>query len=388
MNLCHLALVVSFVVPAAPTETTGNTLPAALEADEQALKAANLPTTGSGLIDFFKKRLPNKDNETAVAALIKELSDKEATNHAKAMADLIALGPTAVKALKVVANNIQDLEASDRAKKCLQQIEGQQGANLVRSAVRLLGALKPEGAAAALIDYYPYADDDSVTRELDLALTRVASSDGKLDAALLDALKNDNATRRGAAAVALCQAGGSAVHERIRPLLKDTKPTVRLQVGIALASAHDGEAIPILIDLLAELPAAQRREAEDFLSDLAGDWGIKVPQGNDATAARLRHDVWLAWWKSFDPKLLMEEFTSRTLSDEEREKELALIKKLGSDTATDREKATQDLVGMGPKAVPLLRRAAQETEGRSAAFAQKCVELIEKGSPNPLPAPA
>lgn len=388
MNLCQLTLLVSLTIPAAAEKTPASGLPVEVAADEQALKAANLPATGPGLLDFFKKRIPSTENDAAVAPLIKQLTGKDPTAYARAQADLIALGPAAMKSLQIEANNIEDLEARERARQCLQHIEGKTGAALIRSAARLLAALKPEGTAAALIDYYPFADDDTVTHELDLALAQVAKHDGKLEPALVKALEDDNATRRAAAAVALCQAGGIAVHERVRPLLKDPKPTVRFQVALALASAHDAEALPIIIDLLTELPLSQRKQAEEFLTQLAGEWAVKTPQGNDATSGRLRRDVWLAWWKSIDGKVLQDEFKSRTLSDEERDKVLGIIKNLSAEPAEQREKATQDLVALGPKAVPLLRRSLEQMDGRANALAQKCLNLIEKDVPNPLPEPA
>jgi HEAT repeat protein len=384
MNLCQLVLIVSFALPAAPTEMQPSGLPASLAPDEQALNTAKVPVTGPGLLDFFHKRTPSTENDAAVAALIKQLSDKDATGHAKAQADLIALGPAAVKSLRVVANNIQDLEASARAKECLKYIEGQSGASLLRSAIKVLAALKPEGAAAALIDYYPFADDESVTKELDQALVQVALRNGKVEQALVQALKDDNVSRRSAAAVALCQAGGISVHEQVRPLLKDPKPTVRFQVALALANAYDGDAVPILIDALAELAPAQQKQAEEWLSDLAGDWALKAPQGPDATSRKLRRELWLTWWKNMDGKQLTEEFKSRMLSDEDYAKAQALIKNLDDNGADVRDKASKDLVALGPKVVPLLRQAGQR-EGKGAPLAVKCADQIDKGAANPLP---
>ncbi len=388
MPLFQLALFVSLAVPAAPDPPMARTLPADLAPDEQMLKAANLPVTEQGLLNFFRKRTPSAANDAAVAPLVKQLAEKDPVRYNYAAGELIARGSTAIKQLRILANQVQDPDAAARAHQCLELIEGTGGANLVSTVARLLAAHKPEAAAAVLLDYYPYAEDESVTHDLDQALAAVAMREGKPVPALLRALEDESPMRRAAAAVALCEAGGIGVHERVRPLLKDPKPTVRFQVAMALAKAHDAEAVPILIELLADQPSAQRQQAEEFLADLAGEWAVKVPQGNDATSRRLRRELWLAWWKSLDGKPLLDEFTARTLSDEEFGKVQSLLKKLDGNSAEEREQATQELVGMGPKAVPLLRQCVQQSESRTGTFAQKCVDLIEKGMPNPLPPPA
>jgi HEAT repeat protein len=388
MTLPSLALLVGLAVPAAPTTPTLNDPGANVAADEQALKAANVDVSPPALVDFFHKRTPSAENNAAVAALLKQLADKDPAVQAKATGGLVALGPAAIKPLTAAMNDIKDTDAAARAKKCKELIEGPAGAQLAAAAARLVGVHKPDGAAQALIDYYPFADNDEVVREVEAALARVALPKGKPDPALLQALKDESPARRAAAAVALCQAGGISVHERVRPLLKDDKPTVRFQVALALANAHDAESVPALIDVLGDLPSAQRQQAEEFLIELAGDWAIKAPQGNDATSRRLRREVWQTWWKSLDGKQLADEFKSRTLSNDDYEKVRGLIKKLDDASAETREKASQELVAVGPKAVPLLRQSTQNENPRVTAMTQKCINLIEKGAPNPLPSTA
>ncbi|MGH7222295.1 MAG: HEAT repeat domain-containing protein [Gemmataceae bacterium] len=41
--------------------------------------------------------------------------------------------------------------------------------------------------------------------------------------------------------------------------LKDSSPTVRAKAALTLAESNDAKAIPVLIDLLADLSAAERR---------------------------------------------------------------------------------------------------------------------------------
>ena len=43
------------------------------------------------------------------------------------------------------------------------------------------------------------------------------------------------------------------------------------------------------------------------------------PTGNDMTSRRLRRDAWAAWWRGMDDAALLAEFTTRTMTDDERD---------------------------------------------------------------------
>src|SRR5262249_4877603 len=277
---------------------------------------------------------------------------------------------------------------STRARACLRSIEGQSGANLVINAARLLASRKAQGAAGVLLGYLPYAEDNNTFAEIEAALVAVGLKDGKPDPALVKAIKDRVSLRRGAAARVICEVGGAAFHPYIRPLLKDPKPSVRLRAALALVGAYDAEAIPVLIDLLADLQPALRNQAEDYLTHLAGEWAVSGPRGNDQMSRRLRRDVWAAWWKQTDGAGLLDEFKTRTPSDSEIEKVTALIKKLDAPSAEARDSASQEIIGFGRKASSLLRQAVHQNHPRISPFAARCLEAIEKDTPNPLPAAA
>ena len=254
--------------------------------------------------------------------------------------------------------------------------------------VRALAAVKPDGTAEALLEYLPYAEDEKVEQEVEDALATVALRDGKPESAVVRALTDETPIRRSAAAAVLCRVGGPEQFAAVRVLLKDPKPTVRFRVAMALSDAYSADAIPVLIDLLAELPNEQRKQDEDYLTKLAGEWAVAGPTGNDATSRRLRRQVWNAWWHGIDDKVLLDEFKTRSMSDDERDRALALIQKLDDVSADARQKASTDLVAMGLPVTPLLRQATTNPNPRIGPFALKCLQLIEKGSPNPLPAAA
>ena len=79
------------------------------------------------------------------------------------------------------------------------------------------------------------------------------------------------------------------------PLLGDAEPRVRLRAGVALLEAKQGEAVPVLIDLFARLPAEETWAVEELLSRLAGDKTPKVTLGR--TAPDAYRAAWAAWWK-------------------------------------------------------------------------------------------
>jgi HEAT repeat protein len=369
-------------VPATPTLAPGGV------GDENFLKNLKIPTTDDALLAFFRKRTPPAPDRDRIVELVKKLGAKDPNDRDAAQGELIAIGQAAVPVLREASNNIDDVEGSSRARTCLQNIEGSNASLIVMNVARLLAARKPTGACEVLIGYLPFAEDDTTYQEVEAALVSVAIRDGKPDPAILKALKDKVALRRASAAQVLAQAGGSALYTAIRPLLKDPKPSVRLKAALGLVGAYDSEAIPVIIDLMGELPAGMRQHAEDYLIQLAGEWAVGGPKGNDATSRRLRRDVWAAWWKGVEPARIAEDLKARTPSDEERDRIVELIGKLDDPSAEVREAASNDLINMGRKASSLLRRAVSRSHPRISVFAGKCLDAIEKDTPDPLPAAA
>jgi HEAT repeat protein len=353
--------------------------------DEQVLKNAQLDTTGPALLSFFRARITPRVDQDRLSELTNKLGDKSAEVHAKAAAELVGLGPRALPALHRTVNQAEDEGTLSRARKCLEAIEGRGGTGVVVSAVRLLAARNPDGAAEALIDYLPLADEDAVVQEIETALLTVGLREGKPVSALVKALRDATPVRRSVAARVLCQIGGTASRADVRALLKDPKPSVRKQAALGLADSHDAEAVPVLIDLVADLPPEGRKEVETYLTELASEWAVKTPQGNDATSSRLRRELWSAWWRSLDGEHLLEEFRSRTLSDEERARVLELFKKLDDVSPDVRAKASEDIIRLGAKTTPMLRRVLNQGSSRPTAPARQCLEVLERDHGKPLP---
>jgi len=96
---------------------------------------------------------------------------------------------------------------------------------------------------------------------------------------------------------ALCRAGLAARSPEVRGLLKDSDPQVRLRAALALATAHERDALPVLIDLLPQLPQTGAWQAEDLLLRLAGEQAPLIDLGHDDAAHRQCRDAWLVWWR-------------------------------------------------------------------------------------------
>ena len=86
--------------------------------------------------------------------------------------------------------------------------------------------------------------------------------------------------------VPLSSAKASEPAPDLRNLLTDPSPKVRKDAALKLAKANDAQAIPILIDLLAELPANDRQPIEKFLTALAGEWAPVTRLGSEDRIAR------------------------------------------------------------------------------------------------------
>ncbi len=270
--------------------------PNPVAADEQLLKAAGLGTDGPSLLDFFRKRTLTDGERDKIQIWVRQLGDNSFKVRERASFDLTARGiPVAAFLRPAVLDS--DLEVARRAEECLRLIAKDHNTALPAAAARLVAARKPAGAAEALLAYLPFADADLVADEVQATLAALALREGKPDKALLAALADPIEVRRIAAAEAFCRAGVAEVLPSVRELLKDPAPGVRLHVALALAGRRDKDALPVLIDLLTQLPPASAYQAEDFLYRVAEEQAPLALPGNDPAARRKRRDAWTAWWK-------------------------------------------------------------------------------------------
>jgi HEAT repeats/PQQ-like domain len=271
--------------------------PNTVTADEQMLKEAQVATDGPGLLEFFRKRTLMPEARKRIEMLLRQLGDNSFKVRSKASAELVAEGVIAIPFLRQAMRD-KDLEVVYRAEECIRLIEEKEPRfGLPAAAARLVAVRKPAGALEVLLEYAPYADDETVSEEVLGALAALAASDGKPEKTLLAALSDRQPQRRAVAVEVLCRAGLAARSPEVRRLLKDSDSQVRLRAALALAAAHERDALPVLIDLLTELSQTGAWQAEDLLLRVAGEQAPLIDLGHDEAARRQCRDAWLAWWR-------------------------------------------------------------------------------------------
>jgi HEAT repeat protein len=359
---------------------------AADEADESALKAAGLPSDNIALLDFIRQRSRDSAPADELAPLIKELASPDPKAAERASAGLIARGPLAVPALRRAVNDLNDKTQADRARKCLGHIEGRSGADLVAAVTRLIGARRVPSAVELLLGFMPYADDAMVLDAIGVTLGQLAYAGGKADAALLKAIESDVPLLRAAASEALARTDHPETRLAIAKRLSDPVRPVRQRAALALARVEDIAAIPVLIDLLADLTKAERVPVDEMLRSLAGETAPKnTPQGEDEKDRKALRDAWAGWWRRIDGPALVDEFRARTLHPSELPKVAEMIKQLGDANYRVREKSSRELVSMGAKVLADLRLAVKDPDGERARRAEDCINKINASDSKRVP---
>ncbi len=246
----------------------------------------------SALLGYFRKRTASDQEQERLEKLVNQLGDDSFEVRERASAAIARLGPLAVARLQKAAAS-GDAEIARRARDSLGRLETKHtGMNAVIAA-RLLAFRRPPGMVEALLGYVPVAPEEA-QKAIQEALDAAAEVDGVARKSLEDALPAAAPARRTAAALALARAGE---RDKLHPLLKDRDPRVRLRVALALAGQSDRQAVPALIDLIAELPAEAAAPAHDFLTTLAGDSAPGEAPGEDAEARRQNRQAWASWWQ-------------------------------------------------------------------------------------------
>jgi HEAT repeat protein len=305
-----------------------------LARDVKLLQNAGVATDGPGLVEFFRKQTLSDEQRRAIAKLITQLGDDNFPVRERATQELKALGPVAVPALQQALNHA-DVEVAARAKRCLSALKNIPAADLLVAAVRVLAARKPVDGVETLLAYLPENAHPEVEEEIVNALMTLGVRDGEMDPALVRSLKDPRPVCRAIGAEVLGSTRNASHREAVRKLLTDPDRAVRLHVAMSLRGrlkrgqtpcawyqfcpfstaesmqgqgvrplfrrplsyARDKAAVPVLIDLVAELPRDQARPAEDLLRRLASARAPRIRSGDRAAERKQYRDAWNAWWK-------------------------------------------------------------------------------------------
>ena len=275
--------------------------PDAIKADEKILQDVKVGIDPAALLDYFRKLTHTEPDPKQVAQLIQELGNPTFKKREQAFSDLQGFGGSVLPLLrKATLKSKEDpngsVERLRRLENLIRRIEEKVNPTVQAASVRLLAAHKPDKAAEVLLAFLPFAVDEYVVQEVCDTLTVLAVRDGKPDPALLLGVTDKVAIRRAAAASALLRAGVKEQLPKLRPLLKDPEPKVRLRVALALIGHKDNDAIPQLVDALAHLSPEELVSAEEVLLRLAGKDAPNVALGIDKETRKQTAEEWAAWW--------------------------------------------------------------------------------------------
>ena len=217
-------------------------------------------------------------------------------NRQRAAAEIVKLGLPVVPLLRQATAGAT-LEKSQRIEQCIQQItKAHIGDDLPAVAARLLALRKPPGAIETLLAYLAFTDDDTMKAEVAKAVHGLARGSMQPDASLLKALADELPVRRGVAGEVLAAVPDAEVRAAVRKLLVDPDLSVRLRVAVALVCAADREGVPVLIDLLAELPGDQVWQAEEILGTVGGGKAPALGPADTAAERQKVRDAWRTWF--------------------------------------------------------------------------------------------
>jgi HEAT repeat protein len=252
---------------------------------------------GPALLAAFQKRTLSPDQVATALSSINQLDHEKFATRQRATAELVAVGLPVVPLLRQALPG-KSLEQSRRIEQCLEQItKAHRLETLPVVAARLLAVRKPAGAIETLLAYVPFTDNGLMKAEVAAALQRIAGTRLSADASLMKALHDTLPARRAIAGEVLAAVANAKVRAAVRNLLANSDHSVRLRVAVALVCAADRDAVPVLIDLLADLPGDELWQAEEILYRLAGVTAPQMELAEDAAGRTRYRDTWKTWWQ-------------------------------------------------------------------------------------------
>ena len=188
-------------------------------------------TDGPALLAEFRRRTLTPAEHERTLGLIEKLSDERFEVRQRASDDLVASGTRVIPVLRAAIRHT-DAERAHRAAQCLKRIT-EEGRPLPTSAAHLLALRKPDVALEVLLDYLPFAEEESSAEEVQHLVAACYMRVGDPDPASCCGRLGGQVS---AAACGLRRGAPegqtrSAALRRCGKLLGDADPLVRLTVG-------------------------------------------------------------------------------------------------------------------------------------------------------------
>lgn len=273
----------------------------ALAGDEALLRAEKIEPTEANLLKFFADRTLSEEKQRFFRSLVRNLGSEVYLIREKATKQLIAEGPPVLAFLRD-AETDTNVERSARARECIEVIREKNKTAVPIAAAHLLARTpqkrdaSPAEAIRALLAYIPFADDDAVEEEALTALTLLCLREPGIEPSLVKALDDAHPARRSAAAFVLGHVGTKEQVARVRPLLDDLNPVVRLRAAQGMLAARDKAALPSFVNLVENAPATYLSRVEDSLRRIAADQGPSEVVAASSTASRAAAaKAWNQW---------------------------------------------------------------------------------------------
>jgi HEAT repeat protein len=261
------------------------------------LRKANLDSSDAGLLAFVRRRVAAEGDRRNLDRLVRKLGSKEFADREEASACLISLDLAAQDVLRKALKN-DDPEIAKRAADCLESIESRTGPKLASVVVRVLLKRQLAGGVEAVVGYLSFAPNDEVVEAIYFGLDAWQQKAGKVDPALVKALKDSLPARRALAGCLVGRMGDARQQKTVARLLGDRDSLVRLRTAQGLLAGRKKDGIPTLIALLQDpvLPIAW--QAEELLHYVAGEEAAipVVGKGNPVERKSCR-EAWEMWWR-------------------------------------------------------------------------------------------
>jgi HEAT repeat protein len=281
---CHL-LCLATALPAAPVASSSE--------DEKVLREAKVSAEAPALLEYLRRHTLTAAQREQVRTLLPRLGHDDFKVRQQASAALLAPGPAVVPHLRRALDD-PDEEVRERLRAAVAALEPGARPGVSVAVIRLVRTRAPAGAVPILFAFLPDADNETVEEEAVMALAVLGVSEGKVAAAVADAIKDADPVRRSAAAVILGRSGTAEQRAAVQALLADPNPLVRFRAAQGLLAVRERAALPALAALVSEGPLSVAVRADELLACAAGP---RAPRlfGTSAAARRNSRAAWETW---------------------------------------------------------------------------------------------